>query len=448
MSSHIQYSNGKEYRISDNRRWVQTRHQSNGQPNWLDTYSTPGSLTISDLREASGQNIEVKLSDGRWYETTSTSMRLTREERENEAKAKKASRKDSKTGKENSGSRNSSDETADSSGSLSSWFSEYDARLEAERRQEEEEDERWEALKEKIFGADFHKQPYETRAKKIIGAIKNGAAPSDRLCEELRDLVRYRESYTTSPREWTDQLIENINKKPVQLWVAEFMDNFPDFYTKFHESAELKGLLWNSRRSDDRIKAGMFDLFASLKNSNIEKWKKLYTDAVRSLESNINELEDNLIRSEADIREYLIKVERLKEWEANGTGSELTFFGSEKSDSPLSRLRESVNELNKEKLIDHLKKAGEAFKTIKEQLKEVTKLAKKLHELTGNECYAAVAAIKDVNPTGMDIAGFLHSKGIKGTHKTGMFSFQSFSSFESVLDEIPLPELKALFQIP
>lgn len=104
MAQYIKLRSGQEFSISQDGLFIMSRHIPSGQE-WTREYSIPGGKRVLDFREnRTGSQIQVLLSDNRWYESNMHGyLTLTDEEIQKDrqlAKAQKEEKKSKKSSKE------------------------------------------------------------------------------------------------------------------------------------------------------------------------------------------------------------------------------------------------------------------------------------------------------------------------------------------------------------
>lgn len=397
---YIKFSNGKEYRVSSDGRYLETRFENNGQKDWRQENYANGKR-IKDLREAMGANVECKLDDGRWYEPCmGGGVKLTWDEQMNDLNAKKKAKAEERK-KENGNAKLSKKEQKEEMRKMQE--EEWQARMEEQRRREEEEEEAERQLYGKLFGFDFDEKPYREQIETVLTKHLTGEPTEEQSVHMLNLSVRF-SAFEVNISDWFSKFQENtINGNAnVKSFVDDFINTFPDFWNKYPNLENTEKVFQSFSDDVDTQKCGIFDISGKMKNKRISDLKEKRESIVSELNDNFCSLRHELIMSEDYLRIYIIRRKEYDKMQKSGKGHETNFFGFEKSDSPLSRARASLS-WYASSFVSHFGGAIYLYQDILEEHKDLTKVTKSLYEASELKKYAETPLIANVGEDGVEI---------------------------------------------
>lgn len=453
MGSYLKTRENREYRISGNGRVECNDHQSS-KDFWREVAVPPYGRKIVDLRESRlGANCECKCDDGRWYEFSGMGgLQLTDEEKRKDSENKKNSgeKQKSKKGKNNS--------TANSE--TEQYDAEAEQRMEAERAAREAAEAATEkALSDMLFGRDYEELSYPEKVRRIIKAmfIHEGVSQYYRKAHNKLWSIIEGDFFEVRFTDWVDsykneKTLRTSSGEEISVFLsrmaADFVEKFPSFDGKYPELDynKIDDIFCNPKIENPE--PPFYDIIGKAKYKKIESLEDELKDALCDVRCTIKDLKWNLLQAERRSRSMLRKTYDYNLMLKKGEGSKKNFWGSEKSDSPLSKAKEEM-EKTYEEIADRLTTISKDYDTLINKHVLVTKLYAKLYKLTKDPKLASAPGLDQIKGTGLDIAKNIYSKGSfkNNSLSLGLKTLGGVDKREKFLSKVTDEELKNLFDI-
>lgn len=416
----ISFPNGLSYRIKGDGSWLQKKFPVNGVVNWTDCNVSRQGLTIIELRETMGYNVECLLSDGRWYEPNSNGgFSLTARERQKEYEEEKAKKKAHKAEKEALKVEAEEKKNKNKKSTKDSNAEQLAAALQEEARKREIEDAIEAAEKARIerelFGADFKALDYKSSIIRILESFMQGKPTEEQALEKLKE-VACSGIFYDDIEEWFGKFKEMVRSKPEHIELPNLSDEyvilFPDFESKYPELADAYENLYDGIHADYTSDAGFLNISAKLKNKQIESNSDDFQDLFSELRFSLSKLRNSLVNIEGRARGLYYYDKKLSEYEASKDDSNFFGLGGKKKQN-IKITKERI-ESTRKRLEENLKDLFENFDKSNNYSKKFSDKAKKLLELTGNDFFSTIPTIVSLEGDGLKTAEIIYKKGKKG----------------------------------
>lgn len=451
MTPYIKIKDNTEYCVSDDGLYLLSKHEP-GRMDWSRECPIPAGKTILHFREKkSGTQIEMYMSDNRWYEINSHGfIRLTWEEREKDrlaSKSRKEETDNSTTNKELNKSHlsefnpfrkrsakqktSSFEEDANAIGQdfINKVVSNFNDPLESDDDtswldnnyddDDEEEVDEIESIRdldeddvpdvsERLLGEDYDSLNHREKTVKILTLYKSHRISPAQAIDQLEWIIG-RCSYDVN--DFVADFTQQMPNVRISEWVQKFIDKFSTTINRqIHKDGlfpELKKEFEYEKNIDESIKPnGFLDFTTKNRNKRVETLK----DKRSSLRSDINydmrKLRSSLISIMDKLKELLQYEKTLDDLEKQTPTSDGILSGLKEKKAIYEKKKSTKEHIKNTKdwIQSSNKDVREAFKDLSDKSNIYNQINEELLELTSSNRYNEVYFLQG---EGIEIAKIL-----------------------------------------